>query len=189
MASRFGHSSLHQRDSRSALFEGYSGSGRNSADPTRRASPALGGYGYGYPGGSSGASAGGNNTHLGVDSRGGYRAATPNSRGQYSDAVLNELESQNDQQVEGILGKVKILKDVSFVLLLMLRMTTAIGDEIRESSALAEKMNDTFDSTRLRLRGTMNRMLVMAERTGVGWKVWLAFFVAVVLIFVYVWLF
>ena len=68
-------------------------------------------------------------------------------------------------------------------------MTTAIGDEIRESSALAEKMNDTFDSTRLRLRGTMNRMLVMAERTGVGWKVWLAFIAAVVLIFLYVWLF
>lgn len=44
-------------------------------------------------------------------------------RGQYSDAVLNELESQNDQQVEGILGKVKILKDVSFVLLLMLRVS------------------------------------------------------------------
>lgn len=35
------------------------------------------------------------------------------SRGQYSDAVLNELESQNDQQVEGIMGKVKVLKDVS----------------------------------------------------------------------------
>lgn len=33
-------------------------------------------------------------------------------RGQYSDAVLNELESQNEQQVEGIMGKVKLLKDV-----------------------------------------------------------------------------
>jgi hypothetical protein len=33
-------------------------------------------------------------------------------RGQYSDAVLSELESQNDQQVEGILGKVKVLKEV-----------------------------------------------------------------------------
>lgn len=33
-------------------------------------------------------------------------------RGQYSDAVLNELESQNDSQVEGIMGKVKILKEV-----------------------------------------------------------------------------
>ncbi|KAI1447434.1 hypothetical protein F5Y02DRAFT_24343 [Annulohypoxylon stygium] len=175
MASRFGHSTLHQRDSRSALFEGYSGSGRNSADPARRPSPSVG-YGYGYPGGNSNGSA---NNHLGVDNRGAYRPATPNSKGQYSDAVLNELESQNDQQVEGILGKVKVLKD----------MTVAIGDEIRESSALAEKMNDTFDSTRLRLRGTMNRMMIMAERTGVGWKVWLGFFAAVIFIFMYVWLF
>lgn len=44
--------------------------------------------------------------------RGGFRSATPNSKGQYSDAVLNELESQNDEQVEGIMGKVRILKDV-----------------------------------------------------------------------------
>jgi len=35
-------------------------------------------------------------------------------RGQYSDAVLNELESQNDGQVEGIMGKVRQLKDVCF---------------------------------------------------------------------------
>ena len=35
------------------------------------------------------------------------------NRGQYSDAVLNELESQNDGQVEGIMGKVRQLKDVS----------------------------------------------------------------------------
>ena len=39
--------------------------------------------------------------------------AERNSRGQYSDAVLNELESQNDGQVEGIMGKVRQLKDVS----------------------------------------------------------------------------
>lgn len=68
-------------------------------------------------------------------------------------------------------------------------MTVAIGDEIRESSALAEKMNDSFDTTRLRLRGTMNRMLVMAEKTGVGWKVWLGFFAVVAMLFIYVWLF
>lgn len=100
-------------------------------------------------------------------------------RGQYSSAVLESLESQNDSQVEGILGKVKVLK----------QMTVAIGDEIRESSALAEKMNDSFDTARVRLRGTMNRMLLMAERTGVGWKVWLGFFAAVCLLFMYVWLF
>ncbi|KAH0565622.1 hypothetical protein GP486_000980 [Trichoglossum hirsutum] len=51
-------------------------------------------------------------------------------RGQYSEAVLSELESQNDVQLEGMSAKVKMLKDI----------TIAIGDEIRESSALAEKM-------------------------------------------------
>lgn len=68
-------------------------------------------------------------------------------------------------------------------------MTTAIGEEIRDSSALADKMNEGFDNTRVRLRGTMNRMLVMAQRSGIGWKVWLGFFAAVILIFMYVWLF
>ncbi|KAI0154378.1 hypothetical protein GGR57DRAFT_502584 [Xylariaceae sp. FL1272] len=169
MASRFGNSTLHQRDSRSALFEGYGG------DATRRQasgspSPALGGYGY-----NSGNSS---HQHLGVESR-SYRPATPNSKGQYSDAVLSELESQNDAQVQGIMGKVQMLKG----------MTIAIGDEIRDSSALAEKMNDAFDSTGNRLRGTMNRMKLMAQRSGIGWKLWLLFFAAVILIFTYVWLF
>ena len=177
MAQRFGASSLHQRDSRSALFEGYTGD--TGAGAGRRGSPS--GYGYGgYPSGGGLGSNGGsqNSSNLGID-RGTFRSATPNRKGQYSDAVLNELESQNDAQVEGILGKVRTLKD----------MTVAIGDEIRESSALAEKMNDTFDRTRVRLRGTMNRMLLMAERSGIPWKVWLGFFAAVILIFTYVWLF
>ncbi|KAH6622832.1 hypothetical protein F5144DRAFT_341109 [Chaetomium tenue] len=199
MASRFGSSSLHQRDSRSDLFKGYTGGAASrtvSASPSRQQQRQQqpqqfgngGGYGYGgyQPGGGGGGGAGSGgsvgasgSSHLGVAGGGGYRPATPNRKGQYSDAVLNELESQNDQQVDGILGKVRLLKD----------MTVAIGDEIRDSSALAEKMNDGFDQTRLRLGRTMNRMMVMAERTGVGWRVWLAFFAAVIFLFVYVWLF
>ncbi|EGY15623.1 v-SNARE [Verticillium dahliae VdLs.17] len=136
MASRFGPSSLHQRDSRSALFEGYNDGSRRppSAGPS-------GGYGYGYAGGNGN----GATSSPAFGAPGGFRSATPNrkyvcnafprfpdpaerrgnreapwanskltwqQRGQYSDAVLNELESQNDAQVEGILGKVKILKDV-----------------------------------------------------------------------------
>jgi len=173
MASRFGPSSLHQRDPRSALFEGYDsgGNGRGRVASTSPSQVSFGG-GYGYN------SAGNGSAHLGVENA-GYRPATPNSKGQYSDATLNELESQNDGQVEGIMGKVKQLKD----------MTIAIGDEIRDSSALAEKMNESFDNTRVRLRGTMNRMLLMAERTGVSWKIWLAFFAAVGFLFFYVWVF
>lgn len=64
-----------------------------------------------------------------------------------------------------------------------------IGDEIRDSTALAEKMNDQFGNSSVRLKGTMNRMLRMAERTGVGWRVWVGFFAFVILLFVYVWLF
>ncbi|PFH61545.1 hypothetical protein XA68_17048 [Ophiocordyceps unilateralis] len=167
MAQRFGASSLHQRDSRSALFAGYTGD-PTTTTTTRRPTNSAG---YGFPQRQQQQQPVGSERH-------GYRPATPNGKGQYSDAVLNELESQNDAQVEGILGKVRTLKD----------MTLAIGDEIRDSSALADKMNDGFDSARLRVRGTMNRMLIMAQRTGVGWKVWLAFFAAVALLFFYVWL-
>ena len=67
-----------------------------------------GGYGYGY------SPSPGAQQHLGVENNRGYRPATPNKKGQYSDAVLNELESQNDEQVAGILGKVRVLKDVGF---------------------------------------------------------------------------
>jgi blocked-early-in-transport protein 1 len=35
----------------------------------------------------------------------------------------------------------------------------------------------------------MNRMLRMAERTGVGWRVWVGFFFFVFFLFFYVWIF
>ena len=66
------------------------------------------------------------------------------------------------------------------------QLTSAIGDEIRDSTAFAEKMNDQFANTKTRLQGTMNRMLRMAEKTGVGWKVWVGFFAAVIILFWYV---
>ncbi|PQE24704.1 hypothetical protein CJF32_00007024 [Rutstroemia sp. NJR-2017a WRK4] len=209
MSSRF-NSTLHQRDPRSALFENY-----NGGSPARAAS-ASPARGYGYPGTGVGAESGnayggfraatpniacvgwdgmrwgelgGGDARIRMDgselvcegmekrNRKEKANAQTSHRGQYSDAVLNELESQNDEQVEGIMGKVKQLKT----------MTIAIGDEIRESSALAEKMNDSFENTRVRIRGTMNRMLIMSQKTGVSWKVWLMFFAAVFGLFFWVW--
>jgi blocked early in transport 1 len=131
---------------------------------------------------------------------GGFRPATPNRKGQYSDAVMDELESQNDEQVSEMSKRIKMLKEVcapslvcagrsSGILTEVIQVTIQIGDEIRDSTALAEQMNEGFESTRNRLRGTMNRMLRMAERTGVGWRIWLGFFVFVFLLFGYVWLF
>lgn len=48
------------------------------------------------------------------------------NRGQYSDAVLNELESQNDAQVEGVLGKVKMLKSVRSLALPVLSLLSLL---------------------------------------------------------------
>ena len=81
-----------------------------------------------------------------------------------------------------------ILLPSIYLLTLCPKITVAIGSEIRQSSALADDLNNSFDNTRVRLRGTMNRMLRMAARTGVGWRVWLLFFVVVFFLFAYVWL-
>jgi blocked-early-in-transport protein 1 len=150
-----------------------------------------------YPGANNGESGRGSGD-------GGFRSATPNKKGQYSNAVLDELESQNDEQIGIMSGKVRMLKDVSCWFLfarracyamlwrrkcwlnILSQLTNAIGGEIRDSTARAEKMNDQFEGTRNRLRGTMNRMLRMAEKTGVGWKVWVGFFAFLVVLFWYV---
>ncbi|CAK4031110.1 hypothetical protein D0864_13746 [Lecanosticta acicola] len=198
MASRF-----RQNDARNALFSSYDAQTRsrpssnaNSPNPLRSSSrnaPQSGSpYGlgandssshlsaYGSGGGAFSAYPGSNGDIAGGRSGdSGFRPATPNKKGAYSNAVLDELESQNDDQASEMSKKVKMLKD----------LTMAIGDEIRDSTALAEKMNEGFEGTRNRLRGTMNRMLRMAEKTGVGWRIWLGFFVFIVLLFAYVWLF
>ncbi|KAK9464667.1 hypothetical protein V1512DRAFT_267880 [Lipomyces arxii] len=109
----------------------------------------------------------------------GYRAATPNSRGQYSDTVMSELESQNDNEIEGLTARVKMLKEIS----------SRIHEEVRDSTVIMSRLESGFDNTRVRLKGTYHRMMRMAERSGVGWRAWLAFFLFVFLMFVWVWLF
>ncbi|KAJ5383344.1 hypothetical protein N7517_001255 [Penicillium concentricum] len=168
MASRFPR----QRDPRasSSLFDQY---GDDSRQASRSPAQQPGGYGYGgYPSPAP-------NGYASSGAAGpGYQSASPDKKGHYSDAVLSSLESQNDAEVEGISAKVKMLKDI----------TIAIGDEIRDTTHMTD-LNDSFDNTRVRLRGNMKRMLRMAESTGVGWRVWLGFFFAVFLLFFYVWIF
>ncbi|KAF2796440.1 hypothetical protein K505DRAFT_323315 [Melanomma pulvis-pyrius CBS 109.77] len=189
MSNRFGRA-----DAKTDLFSSYNRSSSPSKSKAKAgAARPTSGYSYGYASGppstdhlapsspAFGAYPGANGTAGGLAAGGGpgFRPATPNSRGQYSSAVLDELESQNDEQVGVLTGKVKMLKD----------LTHLIGDEIRDSTTLAESMNDSFENSRLKLKGTMNRMLRMAEKTGVGWRVWLGFFAAVIFLFWYVWLF
>ncbi|KAL4986657.1 hypothetical protein BDW68DRAFT_162794 [Aspergillus falconensis] len=167
MASRFSRSDIHRRDPRasSSLFDSYDGVPR----PASRSPGNVGGYSYGgHPGA---------DRSMNGNGYVGYKSATPNSKGHYSDAVLSHLESQNEEEVEGITAKVRMLKD----------LTLAIGDEIRDTTHISE-LNDSFENTRTRIQGNMKRMLRMAERTGVGWKVWVGFFALVFLLFFYVWI-
>jgi hypothetical protein len=83
----------------------YSGTGAPSyAFPSSSPAPESPSFGA-YPG-ANGVSGSGSGT---------FRSATPNSRGQYSAATLDELESQNDDQAGVLIGKVKMLKDVRSV--------------------------------------------------------------------------
>ncbi|KAK5719801.1 protein transport protein bet1, partial [Elasticomyces elasticus] len=110
MAKRDAYRFPRQRDPRAAssLFDSYDGSSR----PASKSPARTGGYGYGgYSNAGSAGLNGGSEDVNGAGGPGGFRGATPNSKGQYSDAVLSSLESQNDSEVEGISAKVKMLKN------------------------------------------------------------------------------
>jgi hypothetical protein len=136
MSSRFGRDTA-----RDDLFSSYNRSASPSKSKSKaRASPYnAGGYGlpadgpgfsaypsnstntngslYGGYGAGSGYGVGAKKSDDGYGGglNGGYRAATPNSRGQYGSATLDELESQNEEQTGVLIGKVKMLKDVCFL--------------------------------------------------------------------------
>ncbi|WWC87880.1 uncharacterized protein L201_002778 [Kwoniella dendrophila CBS 6074] len=91
--------------------------------------------------------------------------------------TTHEVEGQNDERLEGLLGKVKILKDI----------TVGIGNEVRDSNVLLGDMNDKFSSTSSFLGGTFKRMNKMAKRQGGNWCWFMGFLLIVLWIFVVVW--
>lgn len=131
-----------QRDSRNALFSNYDAQTRSrpssaaAASPAPRSSSRNAPYSTHHANNSSPYAFGSNDTsnHLSAQppsgasfsaypgangdvagrgsGDGGFRPATPNRKGQYSDAVIDELESQNEDQVGEMTKKVRMLKDV-----------------------------------------------------------------------------
>lgn len=102
---------FHQRDTnRSSLFSGYD---QRSRPTSTSPNPYTASNGYSIPSSSNtfGAYPGSNTER--ANSGASFRTATPDRRGAYSDAVLSELESQNDEQVSEMSKKVGMLKDVS----------------------------------------------------------------------------
>lgn len=123
MASRYG-SHLTQREGKSSLFSAYDERQRSTSPSKNK--PGSG-YSSRYGGGATDSqSAFGayptspySNGSPSASAAGQFRTATPDKKGRYSDAVLSELESQNDEHISGILGKVGQLKQVSLDILLV----------------------------------------------------------------------
>ncbi|KIP11494.1 hypothetical protein PHLGIDRAFT_83618 [Phlebiopsis gigantea 11061_1 CR5-6] len=89
----------------------------------------------------------------------------------------DDLEGQNDEALEGLTAKVKLLKDI----------TIGIGNEVRESTVQLSQMNDAFAETSGILKGTFRRMNNMAARQGCRWLWYIVFLVLVFWFFIVVW--
>ncbi|POY73528.1 hypothetical protein BMF94_3465 [Rhodotorula taiwanensis] len=94
------------------------------------------------------------------------------------DRTAENIEGQNDEALEGLSQKVKLLKNI----------TINIGNEVRDSTKMMNGMNDTFGSTGAFLSGTMTKMKKMARRQGGQWCLWMIFLGIVVTIFCWTWL-
>ncbi|KAJ9097685.1 hypothetical protein QFC21_004722 [Naganishia friedmannii] len=92
--------------------------------------------------------------------------------------TAQQLEGQNDTKLEGLMSKVRILKDV----------TIGIGDEVRQSNMELGNMNEAFSSTSTFLSGTFQRMNRMAKRQGGQWCYLMLFLLLVLWIFVILWI-
>ncbi|KZT74847.1 hypothetical protein DAEQUDRAFT_700932 [Daedalea quercina L-15889] len=91
----------------------------------------------------------------------------------------DDLEGQNDEHLEGLQAKVKLLKDI----------TIGIGNEVRESTVQLSQMNDAFSETSGILAGTFRRMNNMAARQGCRWLWYIVFLIIVFWFFIVVWWF
>jgi len=91
----------------------------------------------------------------------------------------DDLEGQNDEALEGLSAKVKMLK----------KITIAIGDEVKDSATQLSNMNNSFEETTSILAGTFRRMNTMAERQGCRWLWYIVFLVLVFWFFLVTWWF
>jgi len=105
-------------------------------------------------------------------------SSNSNAGGYLNTRTAEDLESQNEEELEGLGAKVKLLKDI----------TISIGNEVRDSTKLLGNMNDSFSESQGFLSGTFRRMNAMATKQGGRWWYWMLFLILVFWIFVIRWL-
>ncbi|PWN37570.1 uncharacterized protein FA14DRAFT_141966 [Meira miltonrushii] len=91
--------------------------------------------------------------------------------------TAEQLEEQNDEHLEGLSAKVRILKDI----------TVGIGNEVRDSTKDLDSLGEAFSNSSAFLGNTFNRMKHMASRQG-SWHCNMFLFVLFIIwIFVILW--
>lgn len=97
----------------------------------------------------------------------------------FDESYLLSLESQNDEDLDSMGQKVAMLKNLG----------VKMGTEINKSIKIGDDFTDSMDKGKVKLKNTWNRMIVMSQRAGITWRMWLTVFGVVTLWFFWVWLF
>lgn len=93
--------------------------------------------------------------------------------------MMLTLESQNDDELGLMSQKVAALRNLG----------VRMGTEINKGIQLNDDITSSMEKGRVTLKNTFNKMVVMSQRAGISWRVWLSFFAMLFLWFFYVWLF
>ncbi|GMM50391.1 Bet1 protein [Starmerella bacillaris] len=101
------------------------------------------------------------------------RSRYPESPFQYSDAMNDHTESQQDEYINTISSKISVLKDLSL----------NIGKEANDTSGFLTTLNEQFDSARVNVKNTMHKMIRTADQSGISWRTWLLFIALVIFCF------
>jgi blocked-early-in-transport protein 1 len=103
----------------------------------------------------------------------------PSESDKHQQAYMLHLESQNNEEMDNMSQKVAMLKTLGL----------KMGTEINKSIKLNDEITNSFEKGKTTLKNTYNKMVVMSQRAGITWRMWLVVLLVVVLFFTYAWLF
>jgi blocked-early-in-transport protein 1 len=95
----------------------------------------------------------------------------------YNQLFLLSLESQNNDELDTMGAKVRLLKDLG----------VRMGGEINKLVKLNDEITNSMEKGRTTLKRTWGQMVVMSQRAGITWRMWVAVFALVAVWFLWVW--
>ncbi|KAK6457243.1 uncharacterized protein RJT20DRAFT_134528 [Scheffersomyces xylosifermentans] len=108
-----------------------------------------------------------------------YDPTPTGTSAKHNEAFLSTLESQNNDEMDQMGQKVAMLKTLG----------QKMGVEINKSLQLNDEITNSFEKGKVTLKNTFNKMVVMSQRAGITWRMWLTVFVIVFVWFFWIWLF